>query len=292
MHALLERGDDVVVFDSGLAAGFGYLEGSRAAIVTADMRDTPALERALEGCGAVVHLAAQASVPQSIADPLGDLEINVRASLSLLDKARQGGVTKFVFASSNAVIGGHPPPAHEDLVPYPVSPYGAAKAAMEAYLRAYYEAFGVEGIALRFANAYGPRSAHKSSVVASFVKAYLTGGPIIINGTGDQTRDFVHVTDVSSTVLTCLDAPGAQVAGEIFQVGTGHETSLLELAQLLFEVGGAEVPLGHRPPSFGDVARNVSDITKARTTLGYVPRVALRDGLADTIQWFRENWHA
>jgi UDP-glucose 4-epimerase len=292
VHALLGRGDEVVVLDSGLGAGFGYLEGSRAAILAADIRDTAALERALVGCRAVVHLAAQASVPQSISDPLGDLEINVRASLSLLEKARQAGVTKFVFASSNAVIGGHPPPTREDLVPYPVSPYGAAKAAMEAYLRAYHEAFGVEGVALRFANAYGPRSAHKSSVVASFVKAYLAGGPITIHGTGGQTRDFVHVTDVSSIVLTCLDAPGALVADEIFQVGTGQETSLLELAQLLFEVGGAEVPLEHGPPSFGDVARNVSDITKARTILGYAPRVTLREGLADTMKWFRDNWHA
>jgi UDP-glucose 4-epimerase len=292
VHALLERGDHVVVLDSGVSAGFGYVDSSGAELIKADVRQREAVDRALGGCAAVVHLAAQASVPRSIADPLEDLAVNVDASLGLLEAARSAGVKRVVFASSNAVIGGHPPPASEGLVPYPVSPYGAAKASIEAYLRAYHEAYGTEGVALRFANAYGPWSAHKSSVVAAFIKAYLGGGPLIIRGTGHQTRDFVHVDDVTAIVLACLDAPAELVANQILQVGTGRETSLRELVQLLFEVGGREVPIEHEPASPGDVPRNFSDVAKARRLLGYSSWIQLRDGLAGTMEWFRGNWHA
>jgi UDP-glucose 4-epimerase len=289
-RALLDHGDEVTVVDSGAAAGFDYVEATSARLIKADIRDRNAINRALEGCRAIVHLAAQASVPESIAHPLDDLAINVDASLGLLEAARERRIDRVVFASSNAVIGGHPPPAHEELVPLPVSPYGAAKAAIETYLRAYQAAYGLSGVALRFANAYGPWSAHKGSVVAAFIRAYLAGGPLIIRGDGRQTRDFVHVDDVAAIVLACLDAPAELVTNQIFQVGTGQETSLLELAQTLFEVGGGPVPIRHEPPSAGDVPRNVSDISKATRVLHYSPKIGLSDGLADTLDWFRGNW--
>ena len=279
-----------MVLDSGTAAGFSNVAATGARIVEGDVRDADAVGRAVEGCVGIVHLAAQASVPFSIARPLDDLTVNVDASLGLLEAAREHGVRRFVFASSNAVIGGHAPPAREELVPLPVSPYGAAKASIEAYVRAYQQAYGLEGVSLRFANAYGPWSAHKSSVIAAFVKAYLRGGPLTIRGTGQQTRDFIHVDDVTAIVLACVDASAEIVAGEVFQVGTGRETSLLELARLLFEAGGKEVPIEHAAPSPGDVPRNVSDIGKARRVLGYAPQVGLRDGLAQTIEWFSGNW--
>jgi UDP-glucose 4-epimerase len=291
-RALLDRGDEVTILDTGAAAGFDYVKATSARLVKADIRDRDAVDEALEGCRAIVHLAAQASVPDSIARPLEDLAINVDASLGLLEAARERRVERVVFASSNAVIGGHPPPAHEELVPLPVSPYGASKAAIETYLRAYQEAYGLSGVALRFANAYGPWSAHKGSVVAAFIRAYLAGGPLIIRGNGRQTRDFVHVSDISAVVLACLDAPAELVHNQIFQVGTGQETSLLELAELLMDVGGKPVPVEHEPPSAGDVPRNVSDIGKASRALHYSPKVALRDGLADTLDWFRGNWRA
>ena len=286
-HALLARGDDVTILDSGIAAGFSYVAETAARVVEADIRDTAAVDRALEGCVGVVHLAAQASVPASIEGPLEDLGINVDASVALLDTARRHGLRRFVFASSNAVVSGHAAPTREALAPRPVSQYGAAKASVEAYLQAYHRAFGVAGVALRFSNAYGPYSGHKSSVVASFVKAYLNGGPLILRGDGSQTRDFVHVDDVAMAVVACLDAPIDNIAGEVFQVGTGSETSLLDLAHMLFEVGGGDVAIERRPPSPGDVARNVSDISKISAVLGYEPRVTLREGLAQTLEWFR-----
>jgi UDP-glucose 4-epimerase len=290
VRALVGRGDEVVVLDSGIAAGFANVAVTDARIVEGDVRDSDVVARAAEGCTAIVHLAAQASVPLSISHPLDDLATNVDASVALLESARDRGIRRVVFASSNAVIGGHPPPAHEELVPHPVSPYGAAKAAVEAYVRAYHAAYGLEGVSLRFANAYGPWSAHKSSVVAAFARAYLSGGPLTIRGTGRQTRDFVHVDDVTSVVLACLDAPPEAVANEVFQVGTGRETSLLELAELFFEAGGRAIPIEHAPPSPGDVTRNVSEIGKARRLLGYSPQVSLRDGIGQTLEWFRGHW--
>jgi UDP-glucose 4-epimerase len=279
----------VTVLDSGVAAGFGYLDRLEVRLVAADIRDRPAVGQALAGCDGVVHLAAQASVPRSVAEPLEDMEANVRGSLVMLEEARAAGVRRVVFASSNAVIAGHPPPAREDLTPSPVAPYGAAKAAVEAYLLAYCRAYGLETVALRFANAYGPWSAHKTSVVASFVKAYLAGGPLRINGSGRQTRDFVHVDDLAGVVLRCLDAPAERVVGQVFQAGTGRETSLLELARLLFDAGGREVPIVHAPPTVGDVERNVSDVAHLERALDYRPRVPLADGLARTMEWFRQH---
>jgi UDP-glucose 4-epimerase len=284
---LLDRGDEVTVLDSGVAAGFSALDGTSARLVRGDIRDRAQVEAALDGCTAIIHLAAQASVPGSIAEPVEDLEINVRGSLNLLETARATGIRRIVFSSSSSVVAGHPPPTHELLVPNPVSPYGAAKAAVEAYLRAYTAAYGLEGVSLRFSNAYGPWSRHKTSVVASFIRAYLDGGPLIVNGDGTQTRDFVHTSDVAAAVLAALDGPTDKVAGETFQVATGVETSLLSLAREIFRAGGGDVPIEHRPPSAGDVPRNVSDISKARRLLGYEPRTQLSQGIAQTLQWFR-----
>lgn len=276
------------MFDSGVAAGFQSVEGLGARIVRGDLRDPKLVADTVSGASAVVHLAAETGVPQSIADPATDTAVNVHGSLNLLEAARLSGLRRFVFASSNSVVAGWDPPVHEGLVPRPVSPYGAAKAAVEAYLHAYHAAYGLETIALRFSNVYGPWSAHKTSVVAGFVRAFTAGGPLVINGTGAQTRDFIYADDVAAGVLAALDAPAERVAGEVFHLGTGVETSLVELAETLFEVGGRRVEIEYRPASAGDVARNVSDIGKACAVLGYEPRVDLRTGLGRTLAWFEK----
>jgi UDP-glucose 4-epimerase len=289
VQALLARGDQVTVLDSGVSAGFEYLAGSGASVAQGDVRERADVEQAMDGCDAVVHLAAQASVTASLADPLSDAAVNLDASLVLLDLARLNGVRRFVFASSNAVVSGHAPPAHEQMVPSPVTPYGAAKAAVEAYLSAYSRAYGLDAVALRFANAYGPRSAHQTSVIASFIKAYLAGGPLVVHGSGHQTRDFIHVLDIATAVLAALDAPAGRVAGAVIQIGTGRETSLLELAEILFGVAGGRVAIEHRPATPGDVERNYSDIVRARNDLAWVPQIELRDGLVETLDWYRER---
>ena len=289
MDALVARGDDVVVLDSGATAGFENLAGSPAQLLAGDVRDAGAVTAALEGAEAVVHLAAHTVHAESMADPRQNFDVNVKGTLKVVEAARKHGLKRLVFASSNAVVAGHPPPTNEGLPANPVSPYGASKAAGEAYVRAYMHAYGLAGVSLRFANAYGPRSAHKPSVISAFIGAYLNGGPLRINGSGEQTRDFVYVDDVRDAVLACLDAPAEAIAGEVFQVGTGRETSLNDLVEVLFEVGAGRVAVEHAAPLPADVPRNVSDATRLREVLGVSPRVELRDGLERTLDWFRDH---
>ena len=178
---------------------------------------------AVAGCDAVVHLAARAGIPDSVTDPLGTFDANVTQAVHLLEAARLAGVRRFVLASSNAVLGPHEPPADETVLPRPTSPYGASKLAGEAYVTAYAATYGIAACALRFSNAYGPRSLHKKSVVAAWLRAALAGTPLTIHGDGEQTRDFVHVDDLAAAVHAALEAPEDRVAGA--HVPGGHRAS-------------------------------------------------------------------
>ncbi|MBA2556421.1 MAG: NAD-dependent epimerase/dehydratase family protein [Chloroflexi bacterium] len=288
VRALEARGDRVRVLDSGRAAGARYLTGTAAEIVPADIAEPGIAAAAVKGVDAIVHLAARTSVPASMEAPLADLRDNVLAAVTVLDAARVEGVQRFVFASSNATVGLMAPPAREDILPRPVSPYGAAKLAFEGYLQAYHHGYGMTTTALRFSNAYGPYSLHKGSVVATFIRECLEGRPLVIHGDGDQTRDLVHVDDLVALMLLALDAPAGLVGGEVFQAGTGKETTVRELAETVLELCGGGGRIEHLPARRGDVLRNVSAISKARDMLGYMPRVELRQGLAQTVAWFRE----
>ena len=170
--------------------------------------------------------------------------------------------------------------------PTPSRPYGASKLAIEAYCQAYAATFGLAACSLRFSNAYGPYSLHKRSVVAAWLRAALAGRPIEINGDGRQTRDFVHADDLAAAVEAVLDAPEADVAGELFQAGTGVETTVAELADEIGRAVGRPVEIRHGPARAGDVERNVARVDKAATVLGYRARVPLADGLAGTAAWF------
>jgi UDP-glucose 4-epimerase len=241
---------------------------------------------AVRGADAVVHLAARAGIPDSVADPIGTFEANVADTVALLDAARLAGAERFVFASSNAAAGDHPPPADEGHLPHPLSPYGASKLAGEAYCQAYAATYGMAATALRFSNAYGPYSLHKKSVVAAWLRAALAGEPITINGDGEQTRDFVHVDDLAAAVAACLDARSEAVAGEVFQVGTGRETTVNELAAAIERATGRPLDIRHGPDRAGDIRRNVNRVDKAAERLGYRARVELDDGLARTARWY------
>ena len=240
----------------------------------------------MTGVDAVVHLAARAGIPDSVTDPIGTFEANVSQTLGLLDAARLSGVGRFVFASSNAAAGDHPPPADETDLPHPASPYGASKLAGEAYCQAYAATYGLAACALRFSNAYGPFSLHKKSVVAAWMRAALAGEPITINGDGEQTRDFVYVDDLAAAVVAALDAPADALAGEIFQAGTGRETTVNELAKAIGRAAGRPLEIRHGPDRPGDVRSNVSRVDKAASRLGYRAVVDLEEGLARTARWY------
>jgi UDP-glucose 4-epimerase len=259
-----------------------------AAVTVGDVADAAILEPALDGVDAVIHLASQTGVQPSVENPPADFEGNTRATFRVLDACRRLGVPRLVFASSGAAVGEVPPPIHEEVVPKPVSPYGASKLAGEAYCRAFAASFGMDAVALRFSNVYGPFSAHKKNAVPTFIKRCLTGEAIVIYGDGGQTRDFIYVEDLCDAILRATGAD--DIGGEVFQVATGVETSIADVARLVKEVvgGDAEVRFEEKRP--GEVYRSRADIGKARRVLGFDPTIDLREGIARTTAWYREHW--
>lgn len=288
VRRLAAAGIPVRVLDDLSIGRRAYLDGQPCELVVGSLADPAAVREAVTGCDAVVHLAARAGIPDSVSDPLGTFEANVAHTVLLLEAARQAGARRFVLASSNAVLGPHVPPADETVLPRPSSPYGASKLAGEAYVSAYAETYGVAGCALRFSNAYGPRSLHKKSVVASWLRAALAGTPLLIHGDGEQTRDFVHVDDLAGALLAALEAPEDRVAGAVLQVGTGRETTVNELAATMERAVGRSLTIDRGPVRAGDILRNSSRVDLAADVLGWRAAVDLLDGLRGTAAWFDE----
>ncbi len=256
--------------------------------ITGDIRDHDILNKATADIDAVVHLAANPGVAESIENPQRAWETNVSGTLNLLEACRINHVKTFILASSNAVLGKHHPPANELKVPKPMSPYGASKLAGEALCSAYYHSFGLNTTSLRFANCYGPHSRHKSSVVAKFMNRIKQNEPLIIYGDGEQTRDFVHVEDICQAIFLCLST-GGDSEGQVFQIASGKETTINKLITLLRETIGCDIPIIHEPKRKGDIRRNYSDITKARNKLRFEPDIELKHGLKDLWHWYKEQ---
>lgn len=259
-------------------------------LLVGDVKDYGKTLVAAKGIDITVHLAANTGVAPSVEDPRADMEANVIGTFNMLESARANAVKKFIFASSGAPIGEVEPPIHEEKAPKPVSPYGASKLAGEGYCSAYFRTFRLKTISLRFGNVYGPRSKHKSSVVAKFFKSALKGEPLEIYGGGRQTRDFLYIDDLINAVLL---SAGADVGGEVFQIATYMETSVNEIAEKVREIImrhiGKEVSILHGKPRPGDVMRNYSDIRKAEKVLGFKPEYDLAAGMEKTFAYFFER---
>ena len=288
LRVLAARGVAVRVLDNLVVGRREDLDGLGAELVVGDVRDAAAVDAALAGVEVVVHLAAHTRVVDSIADPWENFEVNARGTLVLLEAARRRGtVRRFVLASTGgAILGDAEPPVHEGMPARPLSPYGASKLACEGYCSAYFGAYGLETVALRFANVYGPWSYQKASVVAAFMKRVCDGQPLVIYGDGQQTRDFLFVGDLCEAVMAAADA-GRACAGEAFHVASGVETTIARIAALVLAVTGTSVPLVHEPARRGEVQRNCARVDKARALLGWAPRVPLDEGLVCTWEWFR-----
>ncbi len=257
-------------------------------LVKGDIRDAAVCDACCRGIDIVVHLAANTGVGPSVEDPRGDMEANVMGTFNMLEAARRHGAGRFIFASSGAPVGECEPPVHEELAPHPVSPYGASKLAGEGYCSAYYRTFGLETVALRFGNVYGPGSGHKNSVVAKFIRRALNGETLEIYGDGRQTRDFIYIDDLIRAVR--LSADTEQIGGEVFQIATNAETTVAEMTDLLIsrlsEAGSPDVHIHHGVSRAGEVLRNFSDTAKAEKMLGWRAETALSEGLKRTVQWF------
>ncbi len=236
----------------------------------------------------IVHLAANTGVGPSVEDPRKDCEINVIGTFNYLEAARTNSVKCFIFASSGAPAGECEPPIHEELPPHPVSPYGASKLAGEGYCSAYFKTFGLQTIALRFGNVYGPLSSHKDSVVAKFIKKILNNETLEIYGDGSQTRDFIYIDDLINAIR--LSADKENIGGEIFQIATNKETTVNKIGELLISYASTKginnIEIKNAKFRLGDVKRNFSDTTKAKKNLGWQAETDLSVGIGHTFEWF------
>ncbi|MDA3791341.1 MAG: NAD-dependent epimerase/dehydratase family protein, partial [Desulfobacula sp.] len=234
----------------------------------------------------IVHLAANTGVGPSVKDPKADMTSNVIGTFNMLEAARTNKVKRFIFASSGAPAGECEPPIHEELAPHPVSPYGASKLAGEGYCSAYFKTFGIETIPLRFGNVYGPGSGHKNSVVAKFIKQAMKGETLEIYGDGTQTRDFIYIDDLIHAVRRAQSVPS--IGGETFQIASNRETTILEMVNILVPVlenaGIKNINIQHGKEQLGDVMRNFSDTSKAKSLLNWRSKYSLEQGIVNTVK--------
>lgn len=285
--------NDIPVANKELETGYdpNIWSSEYVQVVIGDILEAEVVLQASTGADAIVHLAANTGVAISIEDPREDCLTNVVGTLNVLEAARSAGVLRVIFASSGAPAGEVTPPIHEEIVPRPISPYGASKLAGEAYCNAYWRSFGVEATALRFGNVYGPGSSRKTSVVATFSRCVQRGEPLVLHGDGSQTRDFIYIGDLVEAIAKALTTP--DIGGEIFQIATSLETSIQEIAsavQRACERHGVRWPgIINGPQRVGDVPRNYSDTSKAERVLGWKASHSLDDGVAATLAMFINN---
>jgi UDP-glucose 4-epimerase len=259
-------------------------------LFTGDIRDLDLCRKAARGADAIVHLAAQAGIAQSLDNPIENAGINFGGTLNLLTAAKEEGARRFIFASSGAVLGEHAPPGHEEMPAKPISPYGAGKLSAEAYCGAFSGAFGLSTAALRFSNVYGPGSFHKGSVVALFCKRALKSEPFTIYGDGKQTRDFLYIYDLAEWIGRFLERPEAS---GVFHLASGKPTTIGALAEMIrticFKETGRKPEVDNAPERPFEVKASYFSNAKAAKATGYVPETALDEGLLETWKWFTKN---
>jgi UDP-glucose 4-epimerase len=274
--------------DLARVCDFSEKPSSLVYLVVGDITDYETCLNCCQGIDIIVHLAANTGVGPSVEDPRKDMDSNVIGTFNMLEAARHNNLKRFIFASSGAPVGECEPPIHEELAPHPVSPYGASKLAGEGYCSSYYRTFGIETIALRFGNVYGPGSTHKNSVVAKFIKQAIKGETLEIYGDGYQTRDFIYIDDLISAIRRSATVGG--IGGQVFQIATNHESTINEMVEqllaILKESGIRDVKFQYTAPRAGDVKRNFSDTTKSKKVLGWTNNVNLQEGLKKTVEWF------
>lgn len=287
------RGDDVQVLDSfatGRRANLAHLDDLE--VIEGDIQSFERAHNAVKGCDAVLHQAALPSVPRSIQDPLTTHMVNAVGTLNVLLAARDAEVRRVVYASSSSVYGTNPHlPKRESLAPGPISPYAVSKLAGEGYCRAFAEIYGMECVALRYFNVFGPRQDPRSqyaAVLPKFISALLDGRRPTVFGDGSQSRDFTYVDNVVQANLLAIDSSNG-AAGETLNVACGKRATLNEALGLLGELIGVEPDVDYRPGRAGDVPHSLADISKAREILSYEPEVGFREGLRRTVEAMIED---
>jgi UDP-glucose 4-epimerase len=289
-RAIVERGDEVRVLDTFLTGREENLADlPDVEIVNADIRDADRLRVAMKGVERVLHQAAVPSVARSLKDPVTSNEANIGGTLNVLIAARDAGVQRVVFASSSSVYGNTPTlPKVETMLPAPLSPYAVTKLTGEHYLKVFHHLYGLETVALRYFNVFGPRqdpTSDYAAVIPLFISLMARGKSPHIHGDGTQSRDFTYIDNVVQANLRAASTPG--VGGEVFNVACGQRYTLLDLVSSLNTILGTTIEPTFGPPRAGDVMHSLADIEKARRLLGYEPSTTFHEGLERTVVWGR-----
>ncbi|ABZ83385.1 nad-dependent epimerase/dehydratase [Heliomicrobium modesticaldum Ice1] len=289
----IARGDEVLVVDD-LSTGKRENIPEKAAFFHLDVADDEIKGViAREAPEAIIHLAAQVDVQVSLRDPLHDARTNILGTLNLLEACRQSGVKRMIVASSAAVYGDPLRlPVDEEHRLAPANPYGISKHTPEHYLQLYRELYGITGVALRFANVYGPRqdAAGEGGVVAIFTERLLRGIAPVIYGDGEQTRDFVYVDDVVDAMLLVLEAETEQLRHSVYNVSTGRGTSVKALFALIRERVGVDLAAQMAPARPGDILHSYLDNRRLKDAVGWTPKTALPQGLDQTVARWSRSW--
>jgi len=258
----------------------------------ADLLDLNAMHQACAGVDYVLHQAAIPSVPKSVLDPLGSNRANVDATVNLLVAARDAKVKRVVYAASSSAYGDTPTlPKHEGMTPNPISPYAVAKLASEHYMISFFRCYGLETVALRYFNIFGPRqdpSSPYSGVLAKFITQMLHGEQPTIFGDGEQSRDFTYIDNAVEANLLACHAP-KPAAGKVFNVATGRRVTLNETFKLLQPLTSYSGAPAYGPERGGDIKHSLADISQAEKLLGYKPKVEFEEGLRKTVEWYRNS---
>ncbi|MBA2505540.1 MAG: SDR family oxidoreductase [Thermoleophilaceae bacterium] len=289
---LLRDGHEVRVIDN-FATGnrenlLATVLGGEVDLVEGDLQSYERAHNAVRGCELVVHQAALPSVPRSVQDPLTSNASNVIGTLNVLLAARDEGVRRVVMASSSSVYGQNPTlPKTEELATLPISPYAVAKLAGEGYGRSFTEVYGLETVALRYFNVFGPRQdplSQYAAVIPKFITMALHGERPTIFGDGEQSRDFTYIENVVDANLLAMDAEG--VAGKAYNIAVGDSMSLNAVIETLREISGREIEPDFQPARAGDIKHSLADVSRARADLGWEPSIDFRDGLKRTFEYF------
>jgi nucleoside-diphosphate-sugar epimerase len=292
VETLVKAGEEVRVIDNFATGRPSNIAPFRDQIsfYEVDITDRAALDDPFDGVDYVLHEAAIPSVPRSVDDPLGTHNANVNGTLNVLEAARQAGVKRVVYAASSSAYGEIAGEfKQEDMKPGPLSPYAAAKLTGEYYCQAYFHVFGLETVALRYFNVFGPRqdpTSQYAAVIPLFITSILDGKPPTVHGDGLQSRDFTFVQNVVQGNLLACKAPAA-AAGQVINLACGDSTTLMSLIDQINDILGTDVAPVHTPPRPGDIKHSKADITKARELLAYEPAVSFNEGLARTIEHYR-----
>ncbi|MGL6195612.1 MAG: SDR family oxidoreductase [Thermoguttaceae bacterium] len=292
---IIDKGHDVVILDNFATGKRENLEEikDQITLIEGDIRDRETVDKAVSGCSAIFHEGALGSVPRSVDDPVTSHDVNVNGTLTVLESARANGVKRVVFAASSSAYGDQPTsPKHEGMVPSPISPYAASKVCCESYLQAYAAVYGMETVALRYFNVFGPRQdpfGAYAAVIPAFVSKLLKKERPVVFGDGEQSRDFCYIENVCSANWLAANAPAENCDGKPMNIACNSAVTLNQILGKLNNLMKLDIKAVYQPVRAGDVKHSLADISLAKEKIGYEPLVYFDKGLEIAIDWYTKN---